>query len=287
MNTYLLTWNPRSNNNDGDDWLMCAIGALEHSVTVTDQWSSGNRRNILPHDRVYLLRQGPDQPGIVGSGLVSKGVFSGRHWDDEKRRRKIEANYVRVDWETLVPIREVLARSRLLRGILLKRLVDTQCSGTALDAPSAIRLKKAWEKHVASPRRTSTLQSHQSFDPATGKWKTDDSFDDLSDVDNAHLGSDGAPRGTWVISGVRRNPSVRRAVRKRSGRVCERLDCGTSRNYAGFIDVHHILGAEKGDRVWNCVGLCPNCHRETHFAPNREKINRQLLRFAAQFKASR
>ncbi|MBU9434829.1 HNH endonuclease [Burkholderia multivorans] len=28
--------------------------------------------------------------------------------------------------------------------------------------------------------------------------------------------------------------------------------------------MHHILGVEKGDRIWNCVALCPNCHRDTH-----------------------
>jgi 5-methylcytosine-specific restriction protein A len=32
------------------------------------------------------------------------------------------------------------------------------------------------------------------------------------------------------------------------------------------------------------VALCPNCHRESHYAPNRKKINRELLRFAAQFR---
>jgi len=112
----------------------------------------------------------------------------------------------------------------------------------------------------------------------------DASEDSLSDLDlrYAELGSDGAKRTILETSGVRRDPRVRSAVLQRSGQRCER--CGIERNFPGFYDVHHILGAEKGDRVWNCVTLCPNCHREAHFDPDRNQINARLLAFASSFK---
>lgn len=113
----------------------------------------------------------------------------------------------------------------------------------------------------------------------------DDTFDDCPGIDYSTLGSDGAPRRTVVRSEVKRDPKVRRAVLDRA-RGCERKGCGEYRGYSGFLDVHHILGAEKSDRPWNCVALCPNCHREAHFAPNADDINAQLLEYAKQFQSA-
>jgi len=43
------------------------------------------------------------------------------------------------------------------------------------------------------------------------------------------------------------------------------------------------LGAEKNDRVWTCVALCPNCHRETHISPDADRLNAVLLEYARQW----
>lgn len=110
----------------------------------------------------------------------------------------------------------------------------------------------------------------------------DDTFDDCPSPDLSMLGADGSTRHDVVRSEVRRDPKVRNAVLARAA-GCERPGCGANRPFAGFLDVHHILGVEKSDRVWNCVALCPNCHREAHFAPNADEINRVLLAIAARF----
>jgi 5-methylcytosine-specific restriction protein A len=44
------------------------------------------------------------------------------------------------------------------------------------------------------------------------------------------------------------------------------------------------LGVEKSDRVWTCVALCPNCHRDAHFAPDCEAINKRLSKYAKRFR---
>lgn len=109
-----------------------------------------------------------------------------------------------------------------------------------------------------------------------------DTYDDLG-LDPELIGRDAAERIQKTTSGVKRDPAVRRAVLKRSGFTCERPGCGEKRTYPGFLDVHHILGAETSDRLWTCVALCPNCHREAHASPDRDKLNLQLLEFARQF----
>lgn len=119
--------------------------------------------------------------------------------------------------------------------------------------------------------------------PTLGEEPIDDTYDDCPVSDAWQFGSDGAVRRQVVRSEVKRDPQVRRAVLARA-LGCERAGCGQKQHYLGFLDVHHILGVEKGDRVWNCVALCPNCHRDAHYSPEAQALNRQLLAYAGQFK---
>lgn len=110
----------------------------------------------------------------------------------------------------------------------------------------------------------------------------DDTWDDLP-LDIGQLGRDLGARVSQVRSGVAHDPRVREAVLVRAGGACERERCGARRDFPGFLDVHHILGVESSDRVWTCVALCPNCHREAHFAPDKDAINTALAAFALAF----
>jgi 5-methylcytosine-specific restriction protein A len=113
--------------------------------------------------------------------------------------------------------------------------------------------------------------------------KVDDTYDDLPEVDNTIYGSENAPKRKTTRSEVKRNPDVRREVAARAVDGCEKPGCPDTRTYPGFLDVHHILGVEKSDRVWTCVALCPNCHRESHYGPDAEQLNQALLDYASQF----
>lgn len=284
MSTYLLTWNPRHKGADGLPWLNRVVDHLRHARRMKDRWSTGTSRSIEPENRVFLLRQGKDAPGMIGSGWVTKGWFEKAHWVAEKAAKGIKANYIKVEWDCMVLPQHVLSRRKLLAGILPESLVNAQSSGREIRPPIASRLEAKWARHLDSISAGVGRVSWKSSDASRGGPSTDDSFDDLPGVDSSKFGSDDAPKKMHTVSGVKRDPRVRREVIKRSKRVCERSGCGEKRNYPGFIDVHHILGAAKSDRVWNCVALCPNCHREAHYAPDRYRINKQLLQFATQFK---
>lgn len=111
----------------------------------------------------------------------------------------------------------------------------------------------------------------------------DDTYDDMPAVDGALFGQEDAPRHKTTRSEVKRDPQVRREVIRRSTDGCERSACTDRRVYPGFLDVHHIFGADKSDRVWTCVALCPNCHRDAHFSPERDAINAELVEYALRF----
>jgi 5-methylcytosine-specific restriction protein A len=148
-----------------------------------------------------------------------------------------------------------------------------------------------WLQDDRAPAVAAALWNHRSvFDLARlpiveglGLGGSDDTFDDILGIDYSQLGSDGAARTPVLRSTVRRNPRFRARVLDRAGNACERRGCGETCSYPGFLDVHHILGADKSDRYWNCVALCPNCHREAHIAPHREQINAELRGYAEQF----
>lgn len=112
----------------------------------------------------------------------------------------------------------------------------------------------------------------------------DDAMDDCPlPPDYSRLGTDTPVQRTVLRAEYPRDPKVRAEVLKRASR-CERKGCNDYRNYKGFLDVHHILGVKMGDRVWNCVALCPNCHRDAHFSPEADSINLELLEHAEQFR---
>lgn len=113
----------------------------------------------------------------------------------------------------------------------------------------------------------------------------DDSFDDIGLPDQT-LGRDEGIRTVTQRSGFRRDNRVRLKVLKRAQGRCERTGCSEARAFSGFLDVHHILGVWSSDRVWSCVALCPNCHREAHFSPERDRLNADLRAYAAEQRES-
>lgn len=111
----------------------------------------------------------------------------------------------------------------------------------------------------------------------------DDTFDDCLTPDYLALGRDQGVRVSTIRSHVKRDPRVRLAVLERARYRCER--CAECRTFRGFLDVHHVLGAEVSDRVYNCVALCPNCHREAHYGENRDELNTELLEYALRYRS--
>lgn len=110
----------------------------------------------------------------------------------------------------------------------------------------------------------------------------DDTFDDCPHPDPAVLGMATPDKHLVTRSEVKRDPRVRAAVAARANGICERPSCGATRPFPGFLDVHHILGIGTSDHPRNCVAICPNCHREAHYAPDRAVINGTMLEFVEQ-----
>src|SRR5437868_3737287 len=99
MSTFLLTWNPLRY-----PWahLPRLLRLSSTGKSVHQRWSCGNNKSIQLGDRVFLLRQGTDHPGLIASGWVTKGSYLDDPWDENVRRKK--SLYVQADWSPIVPL---------------------------------------------------------------------------------------------------------------------------------------------------------------------------------------
>ena len=249
MATYLLTWNPRR-----FDWesLDRDLKAFRDTGVWSDRWSCGNRKNISPDDRVFLVKQGPQLPrGIFASGYVIGGVKEGPHFTDPKK----SAFFIDVDFDVFLdPRREVLPRSLLDKKPYSAVNWGTQAGGIEIPSEVADRLEGIWFEHVVShglsPEPPSLGKSTQVVLPTEGG------------------------RRAVTTTRLERSSAARRICLERKGFRCTVCDMDFGERYGafgkGFIHVHHQTplatrgGSTKTDPVRDLVPVCPNCHAMLH-----------------------
>jgi 5-methylcytosine-specific restriction endonuclease McrA len=103
------------------------------------------------------------------------------------------------------------------------------------------------------------------------------------DVLLPHKGVPASSSSPQVRSGpiYRRDTKVRDAALKLAGGNCER--CGQQGFLTStgelYLETHHVVGvAERGpDTIDNIIAICPNCHRQAHFAANRLQVERDFM----------
>lgn len=158
--TMLATWNP-----DNSDWYEDEeVRATEAGCIVRGRWSTGSRHGgVEPGDRVFLLKQGNEPRGIIGSGTCTSRIFQDEHWDD--KRAGDDANYVLIEWDTILAEGNLLPHVELTARIPAGGLWRPQGSGTLLTPDIATDLEALWAEHLQQPApippRTSPRQGWQ------------------------------------------------------------------------------------------------------------------------------
>jgi 5-methylcytosine-specific restriction enzyme A len=110
MATFLITWNPtRFPWRELDD----IIATVRDEAHADDRWSCGNNKSILPGDRLFLMKQGKDEPGLIGSGWATTAVFEDDHWEDAQSSLPRRTRYIDMRWDALQR-RPVISRDVLL-----------------------------------------------------------------------------------------------------------------------------------------------------------------------------
>lgn len=241
MATYLLTWNP-------DRWawkdLADAVDRVRAFGRESTSWSCGNTKRITERDRVFLLKQGVEPRGLVGSGWATSETYEDEHWEDPARK----GFFVRVDFDALAES-PIIGRSELNLAPFDRVNWDSPASGISIEQNVARSLEAEWGRRVGSH-----------FEPLP------------DEIDAAEFEEGGVTRIT--VNAYERDAQARRACIAHYG--CKCFICGFEflveygEAAEGLIHVHHRIElAQRGVRhrvnaIQDLVPVCPNCHAVIH-----------------------
>lgn len=238
--TYLLSWMP-----DKKPWddLAEKVRDVEKKGNCEFDWCCGNTKKIKPGDRVFMLRQGSDSPGIMGAGWATSQVYEGAHYDDA--RPDDTALYIDVCFDTLLnpDTTEVLRRKDLPSGPVARNAWNTKASGITISPEVAAELEASWAAHLSQlgwvGAREAVLQSPENETPPE--------------------------RIASQINRIIRDTAATKKLKAHYQyrcQVCNLQICPAPGRY--YIEVHHIQplgGSHKGkDDHSNMLVLCPNHH---------------------------
>lgn len=248
MTYYLLKWNPAN-------WPAEKFGdyfeKFERGKTL--RWACGGTKRILPGDRFFLIKNGSDGRGIIGSGSILTTPFEGEHYDDEKARDGIEALFVEVKFDYLVKPGAPLpvARHELDAPMLTSNVWDVQGSGKTIPENVAKALTALWESRVE-------VQEFASPD----------------DIDSRDETLPEGAKKRVTVNAYERNPEARRRCLNHWGYNCSvcnfRFDLAFGPLGKNYMHVHHLrplatIGTTyEVDPIADLRPACPNCHAMLH-----------------------
>ena len=104
---WLFTWNPkRFAWNEKIDGYRAVISEIEQIGFSVMRWSCGNTKKIHCNDKIYLIRIGCKDKGIVARGTALSDVFTGPHWDDELAAAGREVNRIFIRFDSIIDIEQ-------------------------------------------------------------------------------------------------------------------------------------------------------------------------------------
>lgn len=257
MATYLLTWNPK--RWQWDD-LQDDIDKINKKGSMLGTWSAAGSKSIRRGDRLFLLRQGTEPRGIVGSGWAASDVFEGPHWDEEKRKAGKSTRHVKVRFDHLLnPDSEAILSRQELDG-LGNMHWDSQSSGISIPDAVAERLENLWANFLKTDRF-------------------------LPDVTAEPAAIEGLK--TEITVYVRgRSRELREIALEKANGVCCVCDMDFKKLLDGkgvrALHVHHRKQLAASDapivtRLSDLAVVCANCHSLIHMNP-RKAIEIERLR---------
>lgn len=145
MPTYLITWNPKV-----WEWPEYADIAREIALEGPKEfrWSLGGGKQIKAGDRLFLLRQGVEPRGIVGSGSAAGDWFTDAHFLPERAAAGERTTYAIVRFDRVVDgaadptsILPVSTLNALIPGLH----TGVQQSGTRIADDIAFAVEQLWQ----------------------------------------------------------------------------------------------------------------------------------------------
>lgn len=248
MTTYLLKWNPESYPAER---FREYFDMFERGESL--KWSCGGTKRILAGDSFFLIKNGKEGKGIIGSGKIISEPYHDDHYDDAKAAAGKEALFVDVRFDYLVKPNGVIPiqRSELDTPNLESTAWDAQGSGKTVPDSVADALMKMWKVRV---------QVDELHLP-----------EEVDDSDQSFV--EGATKKI-LVNAYERNPEARRKCLNKWGYNCTvcafRFDLHYGPFGKGYMHVHHlrplssVKESHEVDPVKDLRPVCPNCHAMLH-----------------------
>jgi 5-methylcytosine-specific restriction protein A len=254
MATYLLTWNPK--NWHWADYSQRAAAVGKGRMRQT-RWSTGRISLAKRGDRFFLLRQGLEPRGIVGSGEITSEVSEDRHWSIPGAR----SNYISIRFDRLIDVEaepDRLMSTDLLRQKVPSLNTNVQGSGTPIADGLATKIERLWNQIAGRPQKVKRTRSESAV---------------AGEVDDPARYYEGATKTVSVLV-YERDVRARRRCLEHYGTRCAACHMNFASTYGrsitGCIQVHHrrplstINSRYKVDPIRDLIPLCPNCHAVVH-----------------------
>lgn len=139
--TVILTWNPQNWQWPDHSEVVARVKAGE---AVQQRWSCGNTRTLPVATRAFLLRQGEEPRGLIGSGWTISTPYEAEHWDKARASNGEVAFYVDVLFDAVVPPSALPIDPRLQTGPLSRVNWSMPASGTSISGDQADAIEELW-----------------------------------------------------------------------------------------------------------------------------------------------
>lgn len=248
MSFYLLKWNPDSYPTEK---FREYFEKFEQGESL--KWGCGNTKKIKEGDTFFLIKNGKEGRGIIGSGTIISTPFRDDHYNDTKAETGKEALYINVKFDYLVKPNGVIPiqRTELDEPDLASTVWDAQGSGKTIPDSVAEALTKIWKNRV---------QVDELHLP-----------DEIDDAGDSFI--EGSTRKI-LVNAYERKPEARRKCLNNWGYncvVCQfRFDLHYGPLGKGYMHVHHlrplssVKESHEVDPVNDLRPVCPNCHAMLH-----------------------
>lgn len=245
---YLLKWNPER---FPAEKFQEYFESFERGEQL--HWGCGNTKRIEEGDRFFLIKNGKEGRGIIGSGRIVSTPYQGTHFNDLKAKNGDDALYVDVRFDYLLKPGGAIPvyRHELDSPELSSSVWDAQGSGKTIPPSIALALEGLWASRV----EVNEFQSPDEVDESSTPLR------------------EGAARKISV-NAYERNAEARRKCINKWGHNCAvcrfRFDLHYGPLGKGYIHVHHLRplssvdGEYQIDPVTDLRPVCPNCHAMLH-----------------------
>jgi len=229
MPAYLLIWNPAVEAwPSGLDEAQRVMGG----ETVPQTWRTGNRTNLPPDSRLFMMRVGNGPHGLIGSGWSTGPLLFRAHTSKKGRR----VPYVRLTFDALVPPSSdegLLPVEKLQKKLPNNRVYwNTSGSGIKIRDNAWAVLERLWDEHLLR----------------IGYWPRTESHTQ--------------ERLFRLVRRKERNSAFSRRIRAESGGRCAVCPPAMAYEAVGILETAHIraVAADGPDDPANALALCPNHH---------------------------